>query len=466
MKKTYLLLGIVFAILSGCRESLEDTYDEYTGDGPVRYVGICSNVKVESGWQRLTVSWENSLDPNVVKNKITCTADNYEFDTIVPAEATECVIYGLKDASYEIKVQAVDDKGNTSLTTNEVVFGRPYTDKHEEVVGFTRGISKHFFVKNNLVLFYGNWNTKIDRFWLEYTDMAGQARVYELDEYEFDRKYVLVENVNVEKPVVLKRRGRLAECPDEIPFPDYTLTGEPVLLSDFKKAMTERYGEKEFKNEFFNRVELELDYNLVSLEDILAFPNLKTLVLGKNRYMISDKFTNVSELSRSKEEVSLFCLEVAGKLLPDFKVERYNNHYFKGSVEGITDMGDANLKDLEAVAFWDMAAWIVTCSPVTPDFEGRNLLDNDVKTIWKPLYQSSGVRTFELVIDMKSKQVVDGVKIVQANVSGVDVNFLPESADISVSEDGVNWLSPAFVEKSTLGNTPGEATLIHFSKIK
>lgn len=145
MKQIYLLLGIVLLALVGCRESLEDTISDYTGDGPVRYVGMCSNVTVESGWKRLTVKWKNSLDPNVVENKVTCSAGSYVFDTVVPAAVEECVIRGLEDASYEITVRAIDDKGNASLTTNEVKYGRPYTDNHEEVIGFTRGIMKHFF---------------------------------------------------------------------------------------------------------------------------------------------------------------------------------------------------------------------------------------------------------------------------------------------------------------------------------
>lgn len=40
MKKIYLLVFWAVSSLVGC-ESLEDTYSDYIGDGPVRYVGKC-----------------------------------------------------------------------------------------------------------------------------------------------------------------------------------------------------------------------------------------------------------------------------------------------------------------------------------------------------------------------------------------------------------------------------------------
>ena len=464
MKQIYLLLVCVLLALAGCRESLEDTISDYTGDGPVRYVGMCSEVTAEAGWKRLTVRWKNSLDPNVVENKITCSAGTYVFDTVVPATVTECVICGLEDASYEISVRAIDSQGNASLTTNEVLYARPYTDKHEEVIGFTRGITKYFFVKNNLVLFYGTWNANIDRFWLEYTDTDNVKQEYELNASEFAKKFVLVEGVDAGKPVVLKRLGRLANCPDEISFADYTLTREPTLLSDFKLAMRERYGETGFKDDFLSRTELELDYDLVSLEDILAFPNLTKLVLGKNRYMTSDKTTNSSKLSDTKRTLSLFCLEVAKKFLPELVVERYNTHYFPEGTAGVTDMKDANLMDLNALMTLDMTGWTVTCSPEVPGFDEKSLLDDNANTMWKPLQHSGVARTFELTIDMKSVQSINGLKVMQAGVSGIDMNFLPIGVKVRVSENGTDWQTPTHVDENTLGETPREVTLVRFNR--
>ena len=57
----------------GC-EDLEDTYDEYAGDGMIRYVGKCSNLEVQSGWNRLKVKWKGNLDAPIDKETITWQA--------------------------------------------------------------------------------------------------------------------------------------------------------------------------------------------------------------------------------------------------------------------------------------------------------------------------------------------------------------------------------------------------------
>ena len=60
------MLALLFA--AGC-EDLKDTYDDYAGDGPVRYMARCTDVKVESGWECLRVFWKNassSLVGNII----------------------------------------------------------------------------------------------------------------------------------------------------------------------------------------------------------------------------------------------------------------------------------------------------------------------------------------------------------------------------------------------------------------
>ena len=152
------------------------------------------------------------------------------------------------------------------------------------------------------------------------------------------------------------------------------------------------------------------------------------------------------------------------QLIPGFKVERYNGHYFPTGTEGITDMGDANLADLDGVNFLPTDGWTVSCSPQVADFVQTDLLDDNATTVWRPLQQSGAARAFELTIDMKTLQAIDGVRIVQANVSGSDVNFFPLWANVQVSVDNANWQSVTYVEDNTLGTAPGESTLIRFSE--
>ena len=77
MMKRKLLYGIgllaVFFMMS-C-EDLEDTYDEWSGDGMVRYVGKAGDVEVAPGWERLRVTWKNGNDANVKYTKVTWQSD-------------------------------------------------------------------------------------------------------------------------------------------------------------------------------------------------------------------------------------------------------------------------------------------------------------------------------------------------------------------------------------------------------
>ena len=66
MKKIYLWLLLPLLIFGGC-ESLEDTYKDYAGDGPIRYLVKCDDLDVKAGWNRLVVSWKSVDDPIIDK---------------------------------------------------------------------------------------------------------------------------------------------------------------------------------------------------------------------------------------------------------------------------------------------------------------------------------------------------------------------------------------------------------------
>ena len=59
-----------------------------------------------------------------------------------------------------------------------------------------------------------------------------------------------------------------------------------VFNSDFVREIQTHYFIDELDENFINTVEvLEFDYDLSTLEDLFYFPNLKKVVLGKNRYL-------------------------------------------------------------------------------------------------------------------------------------------------------------------------------------
>ena len=73
-------IGLLFAMLVmvSC-ESLEDTYEDFAGNGPVRYLGKCTDLTIQPGWNRLQVRWTNSPDQKQGKKSIQSHALKFFF---------------------------------------------------------------------------------------------------------------------------------------------------------------------------------------------------------------------------------------------------------------------------------------------------------------------------------------------------------------------------------------------------
>ena len=66
IKKLYYIIGLIVAsFATASSESLEETYDEFSGDGMIRYVGKCADVEVNPGWERLQVVWKHNIEATV-----------------------------------------------------------------------------------------------------------------------------------------------------------------------------------------------------------------------------------------------------------------------------------------------------------------------------------------------------------------------------------------------------------------
>lgn len=467
MRKLY-LLGLIFSffMLTMC-QSLEDTYSDYAGDHVIRYVGKCSNLSVESGWKRLYVEWTNGVDPAVENIKLTWATAGEISDTLLASDVTSCNLLNLQDGSYEITVCGVDKEGNMSLPVT--AYGRPYTPSHEAVRVFTQGITKCIPVRNNLMLFFDAWQDNISKLEIHYTSIAGEKKVFPITREVCLENYTLLRDVNLEKGVSVEREGRIGECPDLIVFESLDLLDrEPVFTTDFTTLVQWKYGVEEITDTFINNLEeLEIDYSITSLEDILYFPNLKKLVLGRNRYLYEPYLNSNKSASMIEEErKSLFVLDVAHELL-GIEVERYNQHYFPNtSLSYMVEKGNPVLPKLN---YLDATDWEITNSVEdTKDYDSHleYLLDNNPNTCWETELEPTSIRLYDLVIDMKSQQVVSGLKIVQKNFDPSSVQsgpyLLPTSVRVLVSKDKITWDIPMYVDYNMLGNTNGEITLLQF----
>lgn len=163
MKMNRYLVSLLTAmsLWTGCSESLEDTYSDFAGDGKIRYVGKCSEIIVSPGWERLSLTWKNGTDATVENIKISWTGGDVERDTLLDRTATSCELRNLEDFAYRIDVRAVGNDGRESLT--ETTYGRPYTEAHEVVRSFTRGITKFYMLNDQraLVYFTDKWNSNV-----------------------------------------------------------------------------------------------------------------------------------------------------------------------------------------------------------------------------------------------------------------------------------------------------------------
>ena len=463
--KRYLWIFLTLLCCVGC-DSLEDTYSDYAGDGPRRYLGKCTDVEVAPGWKRLQVSWVNGVDPVVKNIKVTWSRAGNVRDTLLPKDATACNILNLEEGDYEIKVCGIDEKNNVSF--DAITYSRPYTENHEAVRAFTRVVSKHFFVKNRLVLFFDNWDENTHEARLCYTTIDGTSKSLQLkDVVKAGKYYLLPETIDPTQKVVVEREGYIVGCTDLITFEPIEMKHERTYVTDFKLWMKSKYGQVNISDDFANNLkELEIDYSISSLEDILHFPNLEKLHLGKNRFLADAYLRFFAETSEIFEwEKTLFALNVANEVL-GLKIDRYNKHFLPVSLSYVTEKGNP----VPPVrSFYDMSAW--TFKSFIEDEFGYDshlewLFDGNPATAWQPDYNPTKARLHEIQIDMKERKSLNGIRVCQKDFNPETedqlLNWLPGIIMIQVSQDGIYWKNATEASDYSLGNTTAEMTDIVF----
>ena len=527
--KLYYWLG-VFATLFivGC-EDLSDTYDEFAGDGRIRYLGRCGDVEVVPGWERLRVSWKNSMDATVKWTKITWQSEEdaqpferlVERETVTEESELMDTIYleNLHDGIYTITVSNMAADSTESLV--ETLYVRPYTMDHEDLRSFTRGITNFYFIGENsgkLVVLLDETNENLRKVVLNYWGTDGKEYTWDIQEHMTDtleywgmmtdiRDYMQIlpeEGVDIDftKPVTVVREGRVPGCIDDVVFPDETLSRDERILSvAFTNWLVKNYGQDwEAKNVLNTIEEVELDYDMNSFQDLLYLPNLKKVVLGKNRFM-AEGYTN-ENMSVTDNYTGLVTLQFLKETRSDFTVDWYNNQYFDAMIEDENSMfwgmlyydvlatcgkiSDAwyggswvnvynsgeNLAFEPEISPIEVADdWEITCSDTLYNEYKTGgagwLLDDDPTTYFEPGLTLAG-SVYEVEIDMKQPQTLHGFKVVQPlrNPAGEDelnreLSYLTPSVQIEVSEDGYVW-EPATYEDGgiTVGDALGETTFI------
>lgn len=508
-KKINYLFGIVaMFFMAGCSETLEETYDEYTQGGMIRYLGKCSELQVNPGWERLQVVWKNNIDPGIDSVKITWQSENEEkplvryIDRMNVGKEEDLMdtIYleNLADAIYTVRVSNVAADGSESLV--EENYGRPYTATHEDLRTFSRGISAFSRMGDKLALILDQDNENIEKMLLHYYDSDGQEQTWDIKAHMNkqlgfsglrDYMFLLPEeggSIDFSRPLMLERKGRLTGCVDDIEFQGDTLNlNERLWSSGFSQLMLGLYGEEWEQDpiKVANEVEtLELDYNIGTMQDLIYLPNLKKVILGKNRYMQPEYA--VTYASTTDAYLGMISLYFLYETRDNFVVERYNDHYF-GNYNGspfidwckgggkisndfnLVEKGAENLDQKPAYKALDTKGWEVTCSDTLLNGNVTNgagmLLVDDLmeagETYFEP-NQTAGAAVITVTYDMQQEQVVKGFKVAQPsrNQTG-DAAYLLSSLMIEWSTDGYRWNGATYTDGSaTIGNSPAEETFI------
>lgn len=458
MKNIKYFLIIIIAIMSSC-EDMEDTYSDFTGNGKIRYVGKCTDLKIESGWERLKLSWKNSADPTIDSTKIVWEIENVKDSVVLKGDVTSYETdANLENKEYVFNVYAIDDKGNHSLKTTG--YGNPFTNEHILVKSFYNMEDKHFFIEDNLIVFWGDYNSNITNSYIAYYQDGIEKKIPITQDIIGD--YLLeLNNLDEDKDVTITRSGLLEECYDTIHFNPYKLLRETSnFRPDFTEQLKSTYNLNEIDSEFINNLKvLSLDYNLTSLDDVLSFPDLEKIIIGGNRFMHPSHLTESLSLLE-EQEVSVFLLDKLQQL-KGVEVEIYNNHY--GIVNYIpfaTDGGNPTFPTIDPL---NTEGWSITSSTEEEGYDSNpvNLLDNNVNTLWKPLTSEAVMREHELVIDMKAVKEIKGFVVTQPeNTVAYDPAYYPANIQVLISNDGVIWENPFSVKLKPLGKSPGERTIL------
>lgn len=473
-KYKYTVLCIIGLIFMQSCDKIEDTYKDFAGDGDIRYLGKCTHLNVASGWERLIVSWENSVDPMVDKIKVKWSNELLTDSVMLDKDSTYYSIDHLSEGNYAVSVCSVDKNGKESIAST--TYGRPYTADHEVIKSFTRIISKHYFYKNHLITYFVGWQDGIESAVIEYTTANGVTRKQALREsYTTSTRYQSLDwgLIDTEKPVTLYRTGRVPGCEDLIEFEPFVLNHQKSYTSDFKDFIKAKYGENSEAMDANGNIredwaesltELELDANLSSLDDLYNFPNLKKLILGKNRYQ-----TEAGAADAERGQYVFYEPVIANNVLANLKkisnitVERYNKHYSTLTQRYVTEMGAPEMPQLNDI---DLSHASITIQPQDGDNYDSNpeyLIDGNLKSCWEPNAQTS-MTEYTLTLDLGKVTHLKGLRLVQKNFDELDRNKDSAPSSIRIMTAGANgsFSTATNVEDVVIGNSSGETVIVPF----
>lgn len=452
------LLTVVLAFAAVSCENSEDDYKKFGGDGPIRYIGKCQNFQIDRGWKRFRLNWENSVDPAIKNVKIVWTSQDVKDSVVLDKTITEYTTDRIfENKSYTFNIFSVDENGNGSIPLT--VYGRPYTEEHEEVRIYGKLENKYFFVDNKLILVLDPSGVEnVQNPVIEFFSNSSSVTL-PLTAEHFTNKFLVVDDVDTDKDVTVSRTATIEGCFDPIDFAPYVLERNVRRFnSDFVDHLKQGYDVAEIDETFINSLTtLHINTSLISLEDILYFPNLERVVIGGKRYYHPSYIGDDYLMTLKNKEISLFALQKAREL-KSIELDIHNNHFTIAD-----DLDFENALDnpvLPDFVYLDQSEWTITCSTDSDDRLSSNpqfILDKNPATNWSPGTDRTSVRKHELLIDMQTRQSINGFIFRQSLYAFS--SFLATDFRIMISDDKSEWNELFEIPDRVVGSTNGEVSV-------
>ncbi len=456
-----LLIGILF---SAC-ESAEDTYAEYNTPKH-RYVGKCTDLRLEVGWHRFILTWQNTTDAAVDSIIVRWKDQNGLKDSVLLPAGTEKYVTDpiFSNLNYSFTVNARDTRGEESIGES-AVYGTPLTADSEILISLQHIERKYYFVGEELILYLQPFkldSTTYLKSEVTYTS-GGEEMKYLLTAEDIEAGIKTLTGVDENTEVSISNTMKVDDYIDTMYLNPYSLDRNFIAMDGtFRANLIRQFKTPNITKEILDTMTvLYADYDINSFEDILYLPKLEKMILGQGRY--GTRATNKSKL-RDKE-VSLDAMDKM-HTLNGLEVDLYGSQYnLKNAASFISDKGRANAPTLN---FPDTTGWVLSINDTTyygneneaddHPFELKNLLVSSYYDDWVSVQLYSKVATHEIEYDMLTAQPIKGFRYTQA-MSTTNSSFLTDVIGIYVKDTEDDEWRPAFFQADfQVGDTGGETT--------
>ena len=187
MKKIYIILISVLALMAASCGKQDAVYKEFIKDGGFIYPAKPINIEAERGYQRLVLKWDLPMDPSIRTAKLfwDSRTQSMDFDySAYPDGKVKVVIPDLEDRSYTFEVVNYDSDENASLAAEitSSPFGESWLVSHAE-----RTMLYVEMAGSDAIVIMGKLTDEIVATKFRYTNASGsvvESRPFMVDEDE------------------------------------------------------------------------------------------------------------------------------------------------------------------------------------------------------------------------------------------------------------------------------------------